>query len=146
VILVSDLNDGSAVACVETFDLLHREHPVRCRFAMSDAQFLLDVVSNAISAAEVATKACAKFYLMLPRFVGGVVHRVERCNPFNLGIAALEPEGYFRNGFSAKCATVLALRYPKAGEDAGLEIGIVGFYLLELSDGRIRKLQFDFAR
>lgn len=127
---VTDLEHRGPVTSVEALDFLNGEHAVGRGFAMADAQLLLDVVTDAVGAADMAGKAGAELDLVLARLVGGVVHRVKRRHAFDFGIASMETMGHFGNCLTIKKALIFTLGNPKTWEDTGFQVRVMALKFL----------------
>lgn len=144
VILVADLEKWGSITSVKAFDFVEGEESVGGGFAKIYAEFFFEVITNSICSAHVAGEACTDFDHMFADAVGGVVHAVERCNAFDLGIRAVEPVGDFGDRVAAEVSAVFSLSDPETGEDTGFFVGVVGFESFELVDGGLGELEFEF--
>jgi hypothetical protein len=64
---------------------------------------------------------------MLARIVDGVIHRVERGDTLNFGVASLEAVSYFGDGVAVQEPAILTLSDPEPGQDTRFLIRIVSF-------------------
>ena len=83
---------------------------------------------------------------MLSRIVDGVVHRVERGNALNFGVAPIQAVSDFSDGIAIQEPAIFALGNPKPGQDTGLLVWIVSFESIQLLDRLLRESQVQLVR